>query len=211
MVSVFKFDNANQKKEDSMRKISVLILIAFTLLFAGCSKKAVVQPEQPSEDLPAQQAVVPQKETVAKTPDYRYQERITEQQLAKIGTDEEAAGYLEEKGKFDDIHFAYDQYDISRDAQITLQAVASWLNKNTSAKILIEGHCDDRGTNEYNLALGDRRAKAARDYLVALGIAAGRVETISYGEEEPLCSEPNEECWTKNRRAHFVILKEAGR
>lgn len=194
-----------------MRKISVLILIAFTLLFAGCSKKAVVQPEQPSEDLPAQQAVVPQKETVAKTPDYRYQERITEQQLSKIGTDEEAAGYLEEKGKFDDIHFAYDQYDISRDAQITLQAVASWLNKNTSAKILIEGHCDDRGTNEYNLALGDRRAKAARDYLVALGIAAGRVETISYGEEEPLCSEPNEECWTKNRRAHFVILKEAGR
>lgn len=194
-----------------MRKISVFMFITFMLLFAGCSKKAVVQPEQPSEELTGQQAVVPQKETLARTPDYRYQERITEQQLAKIGTDEEAARYLEEKGKFDDIHFAYDQYDISPDAQITLQAVASWLNKNTSAKILIEGHCDDRGTNEYNLALGDRRAKAARDYLVALGIAAGRVETISYGEEEPLCSEPNEECWTKNRRAHFVILKEAGR
>jgi peptidoglycan-associated lipoprotein len=194
-----------------MRKISVLIFIAFMFLFAGCTKKAVVQPEQPAEELPGQQAVLPQKEAATRTPDYRYQERITEQQLAKIGTDEEAAKYLEEKGKFDDIRFAYDEYEISPDAQITLQAVAAWLNKNNSAKILIEGHCDDRGTNEYNLALGDRRAKAARDYLVALGIASGRVETISYGEEEPLCSEPNEECWAKNRRAHFVILKEAGR
>ncbi len=194
-----------------MRKITVLILVTFGLLFTGCSKKAVVQPEQPAQEVPAQQTVVPQKEPVTGVPDYRPQERITEQQLAKIGTDEEAARYLEEKGKFDDIYFAYDQYDISTDAQFTLQAVASWLNKNPDAKILVEGHCDDRGTNEYNLALGDRRAKAARDYLVALGIASGRIETISYGEEEPLCSEPSEECWTKNRRAHFVILKEAGR
>ena len=83
--------------------------------------------------------------------------------------------------------------------------------ENMPAKILIEGHCDDRGTNEYNLALGDRRAKSVRDYLVALGIASNRIETISYGEEEPLCTDQTEECWAKNRRAHFIILKEAGK
>ena len=92
-----------------------------------------------------------------------------------------------------------------------MQNVASWLIKNTSAKILVEGHCDERGTNEYNLALGDRRAKAARDYLIALGIASNRIEMISYGEEKPLCKESTEECWAKNRRVHFVILKEAGK
>jgi hypothetical protein len=75
-------------------------------------------------------------------------------------------------------------------------------------KGLFEGHCDERGTNEYNLALGDRRAKAARDYLIALGIAANRIEMLSYGEEKPLCTEETDECWAKNRRAHFVILKE---
>jgi len=102
-------------------------------------------------------------------------------------------------------------YDIRPDAKPILQAIASWLLKNTSANILIEGHCDERGTNEYNLALGDRRAKAARDYLIALGIASDRIEMLSYGEEKPLCTETTEECWAKNRRAHFVILREKGK
>jgi peptidoglycan-associated lipoprotein len=194
-----------------MRRIAVLILITFGLIFAGCSKKAVVQPGQPDQEAPVRQEVVPQKEPVTRAPDFRPHERITEQHLAKIGTEDEASKYLEEKGAFDDIYFSYDQYDISAEAQFTLRAVASWLNNNQAAKILIEGHCDDRGTNEYNLALGDRRAKAVRDYLIALGIASGRIETISYGEEEPLCSDQTEECWAKNRRAHLVILKEAGR
>jgi peptidoglycan-associated lipoprotein len=83
--------------------------------------------------------------------------------------------------------------------------------KNSAVKVLVEGHCDDRGTNEYNLALADRRAKAVRDYLVALGTAPERVEMVSYGEEKPSCKEQTEECWAKNRRAHFVILREAGK
>jgi peptidoglycan-associated lipoprotein len=195
-----------------MKKTILLILIAFGLCFAGCSsKKTVVQPEQPLQQAPATQTTAPSKDAMQRIPDSRYSERITDTQLAKIDTKEETPKYLEEKGKFEDIHFDYDQYDIRPDAQPVLQTVASWLLKNTSAKILVEGHSDDRGTNEYNLALGDRRSKAVRDYLVALGIGSDRIETISYGEEEPLCTAVTEECWTKNRRAHFIILKEAGK
>jgi peptidoglycan-associated lipoprotein len=193
-----------------MKKTVLLILIAFGLFFIGCSsEKTVAHPQEPLQGTPSQQMTVPTKESAQQTPDRRYPERITEQQLAKINTKEETPKYREETGKFADIYFDYDQYDIRADAQPVLQTIASWLLKNMPAKILIEGHCDDRGTNEYNLALGDRRAKAVRDYLVALGIAANRIETISYGEEEPLCTAQTEECWTKNRRAHFIILKEA--
>jgi peptidoglycan-associated lipoprotein len=195
-----------------MKKAILLILIAFGLFFIGCSsKKTVAKPEQPLQEAPAQQTTAPTKESAQRMPDRRYQERITDQQLAKIDTKEEAPKYIEEKGKFEDIYFDYDQYDVRDDAQPVLQTVATWLLKNMPAKILIEGHCDDRGTNEYNLALGDRRAKAVRDYLVALGIASDRIETISYGEEEPLCTDQTEECWATNRRAHFIILKEAGK
>jgi peptidoglycan-associated lipoprotein len=119
--------------------------------------------------------------------------------------------YAEEKSIFEDIHFEFDKYDIRSDAKPVLQSVAEWLMKNKSADLLIEGHCDDRGTNEYNLALGDRRAKAARDYLAALGIPAGRINIISYGEEKLLCTEQTEECWQKNRRAHFVALMGKGK
>jgi len=106
-----------------------------------------------------------------------------------------------------DVHFDFDKYAIrSRDAEI-LDANARWLRANKDAQVLIEGHCDERGTEEYNLALGDRRAKATVDYLVAQGIAPARLVTISYGKERPLCSEHNEACWAKNRRAHFLVKR----
>jgi peptidoglycan-associated lipoprotein len=106
-----------------------------------------------------------------------------------------------------DIHFDFDQYAIrARDTEI-LDANARWLRANKDALVLIEGHCDERGTEEYNLSLGDRRAKAAVDYLVAQGIAPARVVTISYGKERPQCSEHNEACWAKNRRAHFLVKR----
>jgi peptidoglycan-associated lipoprotein len=160
--------------------------------------------------LQQQQAVTP-KETGENKGLIKPEERITEQQLAKIETKEERPKYKEEGGLFEDIYFDYDKYDVRSDAKPVLQNVASWLLKNTSAKLLIEGHCDERGTSEYNLALGDRRARAVRDYLVALGIASDRVETISYGEEKPVCTEKTDECWVKNRRAHFIVLREAGK
>jgi peptidoglycan-associated lipoprotein len=103
-----------------------------------------------------------------------------------------------------EIYFDYNRYDVRGDARETLRANADWLKSNPAVRVQIEGHADDRGTNEYNLALGARRAQSAKDYLVTLGITEGRLTTISYGEEVPVCKESTEECWQKNRRARFV-------
>lgn len=191
-----------------MKKVLVaLFVLTLALLIASCAEKKVVKPAQPETG--QQQPVSPQERE--KKGLLKPEERISEQQLAKIQTKEEQSKYKEESGLFEDVHFDFDKYDIRADAKPELQKIASWLLKNTSAKLSVEGHCDDRGTSEYNLALGDRRAKAVRDYLVALGVPSNRIETVSYGKEKPICSEKTEECWTKNRRAHFVVLREAGK
>ena len=104
-----------------------------------------------------------------------------------------------------DVFFDFDKYDVRPADKGTLDENAKWLKSNQSALLLIEGHTDERGTNEYNLALGERRAKATRDYLVSVGIDAGRITVISYGEERPTCTEKTEACWAKNRRAHFLV------
>ena len=104
-----------------------------------------------------------------------------------------------------DIHFDFDRSDIrSGDARI-LDANAAWLKTHRDQALLIEGHCDERGTNEYNLALGERRAKAAMTYLSGQGVQAGRMTLVSYGKERPTCTEHNEACWAQNRRAHFLV------
>ncbi len=105
-----------------------------------------------------------------------------------------------------DIYFDFDRYSLQPEARQTLQANANWLKDNPSGRIEVEGHADDRGTNEYNLALGARRAQAVKDYLSTLGIASDRLSTISYGEELPVCKGEGDPCWRKNRRAHFVII-----
>ena len=110
-----------------------------------------------------------------------------------------------ESASLRDVLFDFDRYDIRTGDKGTLDENAKWLKSNQSALLLIEGHADERGTNEYNLALGERRAKATRDYLVSVGIDAGRITVISYGEERPICTEKTEACWTKNRRAHFLV------
>lgn len=107
----------------------------------------------------------------------------------------------------ENIHFDFDKSDIKPEARIILDKKADWLRSNASYRVSIEGHCDERGTNEYNLALGERRAKAAVKYLVAQGVAADRLSTISYGEERPACREKTESCWAKNRRDEFKLLK----
>lgn len=106
-----------------------------------------------------------------------------------------------------DVFFDFDRYDLSSDARAVLRTNAEWLKSNPSARVEIEGHCDDRGTNEYNLALGAKRAQAAREYLSTLGVSADRLSTISYGEEIPVCKEQSESCWRQNRRARFVVLQ----
>jgi peptidoglycan-associated lipoprotein len=105
----------------------------------------------------------------------------------------------------DRVFFDFDKFDLKADAQATLQRQAAWLKQYASNAVTIEGHCDERGTREYNLALGDRRANAVRDYLVSQGIDGGRIKTISYGEERPDCVESTEECWAKNRRGVTVV------
>jgi peptidoglycan-associated lipoprotein len=192
-----------------MKKIFVMVVLISVFVIAGCADKKVVKPVEPEMDQQQPSSTAP-KEAGEKKGTIKPEERITERQLAKIETKEELAKYKEESGLFKDVYFDFDKYDVREDAKGVLQSLASWLLKTSSAKILIEGACDERGTNEYNLALGDRRAKAVRDYLVALGVASNRVETISYGEEKPVCTEKTEECWAKNRRASFVVLREAG-
>jgi peptidoglycan-associated lipoprotein len=104
-----------------------------------------------------------------------------------------------------DIHFDFDKYVIRPEDAELLSADADWLREHPRAVILIEGHCDDRGTNEYNLALGNHRAESALKFLLSRGIARSRMSTLSYGEERPLCTEETEECWAQNRRAHFLV------
>ncbi|WP_028321965.1 peptidoglycan-associated lipoprotein Pal [Desulfatiglans anilini] len=105
------------------------------------------------------------------------------------------------------IYFDFDRSDLRSEAKVILQKKAEWLRSNTEYRLVVEGHCDERGTNEYNLALGDRRANTTKDYLVALGVDDMRISTISYGEEKPLDPGHSEGAWSQNRRAEFRLSK----
>jgi peptidoglycan-associated lipoprotein len=106
-----------------------------------------------------------------------------------------------------DIHFDFDKYEIRTTDAAVLDRHAAWLKQNGDRLILIEGHTDERGTSEYNVALGERRAKATMNYLVSHGVAAGRIAIVSFGEERPMCSQHDESCWAQNRRAHFLAKR----
>ena len=124
---------------------------------------------------------------------------------AKSSLDDLRTGQVPTAGPLKDVGFDFDSAALSESARATLRANADWLKSNAAARVQIEGHCDERGTAEYNMALGAKRAQAAMDYLATLGIAANRLSTISYGEEIPVCKEKTEECWARNRRARFVV------
>jgi peptidoglycan-associated lipoprotein len=109
----------------------------------------------------------------------------------------------------DRVFFGYDRFDLSPEARSVLERQAAWLRQYPNVRILVAGNCDERGTREYNLALGARRAAASRDYLVSLGVAANRLETVSYGKERPLDPRANEEAWSVNRNAHTQIVSGA--
>lgn len=160
--------------------ITLLLVIPGLLFTIGCQKKAVTQAKAAPAPAPAPAAQQPAPAPVTPTPsDWNISQNS--------------------------IYFEFDKSTLTPMAQDTLMRHAAWLRENADVTVTIEGHCDDRGTNEYNLALGDRRADSAKAFLVDLGIAASRLTTISYGEERPLCMEQNEECWAKNRRGHFAI------
>ncbi len=197
------------------KSIGVLIFIlCFGLILTGCQKKTVVK-EEPSvkkeetakkEAEPAAKEVrekEPAKikeEEVKKTPEKEFEKTLVAKKEPGI------EGEVLESKLLKDIHFDFDKYDIRPgDAEI-LKENAALLERYTNVKIQIEGHCDERGTIEYNLALGERRANSTKKYLISLGISPGRISTISYGKERPLDPDHNEEAWAKNRRAHTIIL-----
>jgi len=172
--------------------IGFVVLIAFGMtIFTGCAdKKTVVKDETIQEQMaPAAQ---PANEPAVVKP-------AAQEQSAKV----EAAATVE--ASISDINFDFDQSTIRPDAREILKANADILLKKGAAAIAIEGYCDERGTAEYNMALGERRAQEAKKYLVNLGMKASQIKTISYGEERPLDPGNNEDAWAKNRRAHFVV------
>jgi peptidoglycan-associated lipoprotein len=186
------------------RLVSVAaVCTAVALAAAGCHKKVPQQaaaPQQPPPQptAPAPPPPPPPPPAPAPAPPQR---QLTEEELfARKSLDQ-----LNAEKPLDDVFFDLDRAELRSDSKTPLQKDADWLKKWTSTQVTIEGHCDSRGSSEYNLALGSRRATAVKEYLANLGVPVGRITTISKGKEQPFCSEDNESCWQQNRRGHFVI------
>lgn len=181
-------------------------LVVFALLLAVAALPACSQQEPPTrrpspEPTPESTATEPTGEAEPSEPAAAGEWEAAEP-TEEVLTPEE----INRMGVLKTIYFDYDRSEIRADQRPVLQANANWLRQHPDVSILIEGHCDERGTREYNLALGDRRADAARDYLVSLGISADRIDTVSYGEERPAAEGSNEAAWSQNRRAEFVVV-----
>ena len=175
---------------------SLVFLLAFGF-FISCRKKVEETPPPPPQVKEQPEVEKVEKPAVVKEPE------LTEEEIFASKTLEE----LNQEAPVRMIHFDYDKFFIREDAKPVLEANAAYLKKWASVKVLIEGHCDERGTEEYNLALGEKRAKSTFDYLVSLGISAERLKTISYGKSQPIDSGSNEIAWQKNRRAQFTIIE----
>jgi peptidoglycan-associated lipoprotein len=172
-----------------------LVLAAGLLVTAGCCTKKPVPAPAPEVAAEAPAPVPVPTEAPIAVP-------VAEPVVETLPAD---LAELNKMGYLKDIFFDFDLYDVRAVERDAMAANADWLKKWPTVKIQIEGHCDERGSNKYNMALGEKRASAARDYLVSLGIDGGRVSTISYGEERPFVEGQNEEAWSQNRRAHFVV------
>ena len=188
------------------RGILVLVLSLMVVFPLGCAKKMVEKPVsvQPEQIQPLEEVKPPEEGKVVGMKE----EAITEEELARQQKIQIEETLKEEMAKFEneDIHFDFDKYYIRPDAAKILKKKAQWLKEHPEVHLLIEGHCDERGTEEYNLALGERRANSAKEFLVSLGIDPKRISIISYGEERPVDPRSCEEAWAKNRRDHFVII-----
>jgi peptidoglycan-associated lipoprotein len=171
-------------------------LLSLALLSACSSPKNPPEPKWTTENPSASSGG----QASAQKPSATQQDSSSQSSLDALRSGQPAGS-----GPLKEAFFAFDSYDLSQEARATLKANAEWLKTNPAAKVQIEGHCDERGTNEYNMALGAKRASAAMDYLSTLGVSAERLSTVSYGEEVPVCKEQTEECWAKNRRDRFVV------
>jgi len=177
------------------------ICLVLGLSAAACKKDPVVStaPPPPVPTAPAKPPAPPAPPTApaaAPTPRVLSEDEIFAQKSLE---------QLNKERPLSDVFFALDQSTIQDSARTSLSTNADWLKRWTNIRITIEGHCDERGTAEYNLALGERRANAVKAYLVELGVPADRIVTVSKGKESPFCTESNEACWQQNRRGHFLI------
>lgn len=192
--SLFWSDSLKLIEEDAMRTklLVVMVMMAFVLaLGTGCAKK------QMSAE-PAPEAVSQSTSSDADSSSVKEQE-IAAEKRAMVAAEKEITANL--------IYFDFDKFDLKAEAKDVLKAKAELLKKYPSWKLLIEGHCDNRGTEEYNLALGERRARAAYEFLVVLGVPSSRLKVVSFGEERPAVDANNESAWAKNRRDEFKVFK----
>lgn len=177
--------------------IALVMILPVMLFTASCSKK-VVQSQQEPMSAPEVQKAPDRPAEEAKKPDGRLEEdRLRAKAAARKAT---LAAFVGEN-----IHFAFDSFLLSDQARQLLNSKAEYLRTNPEITVTVEGHCDDRGTSEYNIALGERRAESVKTFLVNLGIGTHRLNTVSYGEERPIAMGHDEDSWAKNRRAQFVI------
>ena len=185
------------------RLVSTIALsAALAVVAAGCHKKvpqaAPAQPPPPPAAAPQTPPPPPPPPPPAAAPAPR---PLSEEEIFA----RKSVGQLNDEKPMDDVFFDLDKSEVREDAKPALQKDADWLKKWASVQATLEGHCDSRGSAEYNLGLGSRRATAVKTYLVSLGVPAGRVTVVSKGKEQPFCNEENESCWQQNRRGHFVI------
>jgi peptidoglycan-associated lipoprotein len=185
-----------------MRQTVAIVALLAALPFAACGKKEVTPLPAPPPAAPATPPPAPPPTTQASGPvvvdDYA--------RLKGMASDE-----IDRLGLLGEIRFEYDKADVREGDRAVLGKNAEVLKRFDFLKVTVEGHCDERGTVEYNLALGERRAKAAYDYLVSLGVPADRLKTVSYGKEIQVCNEAGEACWQRNRRAKFTVTGKTGR
>jgi len=185
-----------------VRILAVATVCAVLGLSVACAKKAPpVAPAPPPPPPPVVTPVPPPPPPPPPPPKPAPPKALTEDEIFAGKTLAE----LNAEKPLTDVFFDYDKSELKDEGRAAVQKDVEWLKRWTSAKVLVEGHCDERGTSEYNMALGERRAAAVRDYVMSLGIAADRVAVVSKGKEAPFCTEANEACYSQNRRGHFLI------
>jgi peptidoglycan-associated lipoprotein len=178
------------------KTVLVVLALAAATAFTACAKKAPPAAPPPPP-------VVPEAPPPAPPPPPKPEVAPVVDEYARLKA--MSAEDIEKSGLLKEVYFDYDKADIREPDRATLAQDADALKRFDFLRITVEGHCDERGTVEYNLALGERRAKAAHDYLVSLGVPADRLKTVSYGKEVPVCTQSSEDCWQRNRRAHFTV------
>ena len=194
----------------------VIACFAFSMIFimGGCAKKAMIAPEvETAKEAPiAEEAPIAAPTYEEETVFQRFKETPPDLFVGESSADFKEMATPDSKAykpapNLEVVHFDFDRYNIRFGDREKLTRNAAWMNSNPNAFIRIEGHCDARGTSDYNIALGDRRANATKNYLVSLGVNPSRISTVTYGEERPLCSENMESCWSQNRRAEFLVAQ----